>query len=454
MRTQLSTISVPVFAIAVIALSVLTVAVAQEEAATEYTRDDYQNSLDSGLYEEAGVAAKARLQKAIREGKARDLSTVPLLEDLAQVQRLSGDYATAIQNYDLAVEIIEDRRDMLDINLTGPLLGLGRAFLESGRADLALDQLERSLHVRSVNEGPHSIAQAETLEVMADAYRSMGKTTAASDAAERLYLLYVRKYSEDGIELVPVLLKQGHILGDIGDWRRQRNSYVEAMNIVERAEGKDSTKMIRPLVGMGNSHAREYFAAKFRAKTEEDLPGSRLLDEASSYFESAYELTSNASEAEWRSVQDALLAFGDFYTMTDEQSRARNKYREAWELLSGNEERLIERERQLEQISPLLQPEPDLTVGLSSDVDLEDTSIEFATGRIVTQFTVTLRGKLRDIGLVEIVPDRTPRIEEEVKRALTGFVYRPRFAGGSAVDTTGILIQYEFPYLAPDSATE
>ena len=52
---------------------------------------------------------------------------------------------------------------MLDISLAEPLLGLGKAYLESGRANLAMDYLNRALHVRSVNDGPHSIDQAETL---------------------------------------------------------------------------------------------------------------------------------------------------------------------------------------------------------------------------------------------------------------------------------------------------
>jgi tetratricopeptide (TPR) repeat protein len=434
-------------------LIVVPVLYAQEDNA-DYSRENYENALASGLYDEAEVAAKARLDQAIRAGQVKELSTAELLSDLADVQRLTGNFNSALQNYELAVEIIEAKRDMLNLALTEPLLGIGKTYLESGRPDVALDYLNRALHVRSVNEGPHSIEQAATLEVLADVHRSLGKPDRAADAADRLYLLYVRKYSADGLELVPVLLKQGHILGDVGDWRRQRNAYVDAIKIVERAEGDQSANLIRPLVSMGNSHMREYFDIYFKAKSEEELPDKKLLAEAETYFGSALELTENTSDVDWRLTQDTLLALGDFYTVTEEQSRARVMYRSAWNLLSTDEEKLLERQKHLEQIRPLLRPEPDLSVALPAGIDPEDSSASFATGHIISQFTVTRRGKLREIGLLEISPERDEKIEAEVKHALNRFVYRPRFERGTAVDTSGQLIRYEYPVLEPLTAAD
>jgi hypothetical protein len=132
--------------------------------------------------------------------------------------------------------------------------------------------------------------------------------------------------------------------------------------------------------------------------------------------------------------------------MTNEQSRARVLYRTVWDLLSGNDAQLMQRKQHLEQVTPLLRSEPDLTVAIPADVDVEDGSVELKTGNIVIQFTVTRRGKLGDIGLIEINPERNDQIESEVKRTLNGFIYRPRFERGSAVDTVGLLTRYEFPY--------
>jgi tetratricopeptide (TPR) repeat protein len=165
MQLSISANSLRLLLTAVIGLAIAPPLFAQE-ADRAFSREDYQDALESGLYEEAGNAAKMRLQEAVRAGDARELSTVSLLDDLAAVQRLSGEYDLAIQNYELAVELVEENRDMLDLALTEPLLGLGNSYLDSGRADLALEHLERALHVRSVNDGPHSIEQVAALEVL------------------------------------------------------------------------------------------------------------------------------------------------------------------------------------------------------------------------------------------------------------------------------------------------
>jgi len=425
---------------------VASISLAQERNG-EFTRADYQEALDSGLYEEAGVAAKARLEAAIQAGNVRDISTVALLGDLAEVQRLTGDYDSAIQNYELAVEIVEEKSDMLDLALIEPLLGLGRTYLESGRADVSVEHIERALHVRSVNEGPHSIEQAATLEALADAHRSVGNFDDAADAAERMYLIYVRKYSDDALELVPILLKQGHILGDIREWRRQRAVYNEALKIAETPDGNLSKYSIRPLVGIGNSYATEYFDRYLSADDEDELPSQNLLDQAENYFDAASGFVQKTPDIDWQIRKDALLSAGDFYTMTDEQSLARLMYRNAWDLLSGTDEKLRERRIELEQIRPLLKPDPDLTVALPAELDLEDPDVELGTGYIESQFTVTRRGKLRDIGLLEILPERNDAIEAEVKRVLTMYIYRPRLELGIATDTTGNTVRFEFPYV-------
>ena len=158
------------------------------------------------------------------------------------------------------------------------------------------------------------------------------------------------------------------------------------------------------------------------------------------------QLTEKAAAEDWRMVQDAMLALGDFYTMTSEPSRARVVYRSAWDFLSAADARLAQRRISLEQVVPLLQPRPDLTVALPFDEKGDAASAKFQTGFIVTQFTVTRRGELSTIGLVEISPERNADIETEVKHSLTRHLYRPRIENGLAVDTPGQTVRFEFPY--------
>jgi tetratricopeptide (TPR) repeat protein len=422
-----------------------------DEPALSAAASNYQDAMDSGLYAEAEAAAKQRLDRALREGRWEDISTAGLLADLALAQRLNGDYEAALQNYEQAVSIVESNADRLDLSLIEPLLGIGKTHAANGRPDRALPFLERALHVRHVNAGPHSLEQAETLETLADTYRSMGQMDDAIEVADRLVVLFSRNFPGESIEIVPALLRKGQLHGEAQNWREERNAYNDAVKIVERSDGKSSVNLVRPLISYGQSHQREYFYLFLKAESEAELPDPRLLHEARTYFESAMELANGAEAGEWRIRSEALLAMGDFLTLTREHGRARIFYRDAWELLTVDLSRLDERRRQLEAVVALSQPTPDLTIALPFDAKDNSSIAAFETGFIVTQFTITRRGRVTDIGLVEIAPDRNDKIEAEVKQRLGQSVFRPRFEGGFAVDTPGQIVRYEFPYLISGS---
>ena len=426
---------------------------AQEQSLDDF-RLLYDEALGDGLYIEAEDAAKALLDRAFREGRRNEMSTAELLSDLALAQRYNSDFETALQNYELAITIVESKKDMLHLALIEPLLGIGNTYIESDRPDRALQHIERALHVQHVNEGPHSIDQTAALEALAKAYRKKGELQQAAVIAERIFLLYSHKFPGKSMELVPVLLKKGQILGEIGDRREERNAYNEAVEIVEQNEGKSSPNLIEPLINLGNSYEHEYFDIYFKATSKEELPETRLLNKAESFFESAVELARSNDDVDWRMQSEAMLALGDFYTVTEEQSRARVYYRDAWVLLTADSQRLGQRRIDLEGVVPLQQPLPDLTVALPRSADGNLSSAMYDTGYITTQFTVTRHGRLEEIGLVEISPERNADIETEVKRSLTSFLYRPRIENGFAVDTPGQTIRYEFPYPRNDTRTE
>ena len=402
--------------------------------------------MNSGLYSEAEAAAKLLLDRALRDGRREELPTAALFTDLADAQRLNGDAEAALQNYELAVSIIESISDNLDIALAKPLLGSGYAYIDNGRPDLALPQLERSLHVRHVNQGLHNLDQTETLDTLIDAHRAMGETGEAIEAADRLVLLFARNFPGRSMEVVPALLRKGQVYGDAKNWREERNAYNEAIKIVEHKQGKSSSSLVRPMINYGKSHQNEYFDLLLTVTDAEEPPDIRLLSEAESYLEKALELARQDEDVDWRVHNDALLAIGDFYTLAEEFGRARLMYREAWQILTADDDRLALRKSVLEFPVPLLQPEPDLTVAMPFDEQGNPTAAGWDSGYIITQFTVTRRGRLTEIGLLEMSPERNDTIETEVKLALGQHVYRPRFENGFVADTPGQTARYEFPY--------
>jgi len=418
---------------------------AQEPSADSHS-STYEEAMDNRLYGEAEVSAKGLIELAIREGRQDDLSMAGLLVDLASAQRMQGNHGAALQNYEQAVGLIEANANMLDPALVEPLHGMGRSHIDNGRADLALPLLDRAIHVRHVNDGPHSLKQEATLESLVAAYLQLGKLDEAAGVADTLFLLYGRNFPGESMALVPALLKKGEILGQIGDRREERNTYNEAVKIVEMNSGKSSAELVRPFIRLGASHENEYFDLYMSAESEEDVPDDRLLSKAESFYESALELARSNDDVAWQTHADAVLSLGDFYTITEQQSRARVLYRDAWQLLTADEARLERRRVDLEGVVLLQRSLPDLTVALPDDYDSGGSTTDYATGHIVTQFTVTRRGRLADISLVEISPERNSNIEAEVKLSLTSHLYRPRFENGTAVDTFNQTIRYEFPY--------
>ena len=405
----------------------------------------YKEALANGQYAEAELAAKRRLQQAIRDGKRDQLSTVSLLNDLAFAQYRNEDYDAALQNYELSIVLVESNTDMLNWRLVEPLLGIGRLQVDRGRPDLALLPVERALHVHAVNEGPHSLSQSAALELLADTYLVMAEYAKATDVADRLVILFDRNYSRDSTEIIPALMRKGRILGAALEWRDERDAYSDAVSILRKRRNTSSALMARPLIALGSSHQAEYFHEYLQAEADDELPDTMLLEKAEKYYRAALDHAQSADIPDWRITSEAQLAIADFYVLTEQPVRARRYYRDAWQLLSESPERAGQKRQQLEMIVPLWQVTPDLTVALPRDADDGAPNSDYDTGYIVVQFTVNRRGRLTNIGLLEIEPERNAAIEAEVKSALTQFIYRPRFVSGAAVAIPEQKIRYQFP---------
>ena len=109
------------------------------------------------VYDEADTVAKRVVELAIKEKGAQSNEFAKALTNLAIVQHHTRQYEAAQQNFETAIEIIEDNEDRLNAQLVNPLKGLGASQLESGRPDLAKQTFGRAVHVTHVNEGPHNL---------------------------------------------------------------------------------------------------------------------------------------------------------------------------------------------------------------------------------------------------------------------------------------------------------
>jgi tetratricopeptide (TPR) repeat protein len=409
------------------------------ELAAEFRR--YRELVELGSLLEADTSAKRIVELTIREHGPRSLETAKALNNLGIVQHGNEQYEAAIQNYEGAIEIIEDRLDMLDSNLVNPLKGLGAAQLANGRPDLALQTFKRAVHVTHVNEGPHNIEQVEILESIAETNLRVGETSDARDVHELIYNLNKRYYN--GVDLVPSLMRRAEWQHRSGYYNDERATYRRVLNILEKYRGKNDLSLIEPYIRLGVSY--EYVDLN---NPEYALQPNYFQGEM--FIKRAVRIAEDNETAAWQDRANTKLVLGDFYTKNGEAAAARRVYREVWEMLSDGEERLAHRARTLEKVNLLKYQSIPEFAGDASSSDTTAGDVDLREGLVAVRFTVSSRGRVDNVELIESQPSEFEDMLRDVQRQVRGRVYRPRFSDGQPVDTGNLTFTHNFMYRSDD----
>jgi len=410
----------------------------EERLLQEFQR--YRSLLDEGAIDEADTSAKRIVALAIRIFGPESLETAKALSNLAIVQSRSGQYDAAIQNFESAVEIIEDVKDRLNDQLVNPLKGLGAAQLNSGRPDLAMGSYDRARHITHVNDGPHNIEQVEILEALAESTLRAGDTEAARDVLDRIHILNVRHFQNNALGLLPSLMRRGDWQHRAGYYNDERATYRRAIRIIEAQLGKDDPSLLPPLQKLGRSY---YFVDMSDSNPFE----SGVVRNGEIYFKRAVRIADSVPDLHWSEVVDAQLALADYYIYSDAHNRARSIYTEMWAFLSADEERLQARARLLEQPNVVLQrPLPSY---VSSNASRNAKGDKLLTGTIRVDYTVSPRGRVRNLRTEAIPPEFTD-MQRMVHREVRSRVFRPMMANAKLQTTGNQVLEHNFFYQQSD----
>ncbi len=134
----------------------------------------FKQLMHDRVHDEADIVAKRIVELAIRTKGRQSRVFANALTNLAIVQYRAGQFDSAQQNFQTAIETIEDNEDRLDERLVNPLKGLGAVQLASDRPDRASTTFKRAVHITHVNQGPHNRGQLELLESITEIYYRMG----------------------------------------------------------------------------------------------------------------------------------------------------------------------------------------------------------------------------------------------------------------------------------------
>ena len=408
--------------------------------------EHFKGLLGNGALDEADASAKRIIELAINTSGPRSADMARALTNLAIVQHQSGEYDAAQQNYETAIEIIEDVEDRLNDALVNPLRGLAAAQLQGGRPDLAAQTYQRAIHVTHVNEGPHNLDQIEILESLAEVQLRLGELETARDIQETIYALNARRFDAGSMEMVPSLMRRARWQLRAGFVYDARATYRRVIRIIEDQLGPEPIELVEPLILLGQS-----FFSVDTSGSQSYQPNS--LSSGEIYFRRALRVAAESPEADWRVIADATLALGDFYMQAGESQRGREAYRNTWNLLSERDaqgQKLDRRRAELETVRPLRYNRLPEYIGDAVPTGVQEADDPIRQGTITMSYTVTDRGRVADLTLVEQQPDAFVDLQRDITREVRRRIFRPRFEDGEPVATPSQVLVHSFFYRQSD----
>ena len=417
-------------------------ATAEEELIYQYNR--YRELMGNGVYDEADSVAKRVVELAIEVKGPRSIEFAKALTNLAIVQHRNEQFDAAQQNFQGAIEIIEDNEDRLDGQLINPLKGLGASQLDAGRPDLAGTTFRRAVHVTHVNEGPHNLDQVDILESLAESSLRLGSIEDARHIQEIISGLNERAHVGNMLALVPSLMRRAswqHRAGFIHD---ERITLRRAIRIIELNASKDDLQLVDPLTRLGQS----FFYIDVSGT--QSSYASQSISTGEIHFKRALRIASENPEANWEMIANTSLALGDYYMFQGNEQRARKVYVAAWQNLSAGEERLAYRKTALEQNVTLRETPLPQYISDPSTAAPTGQEVPLLQGNITIEYQVSARGRASNLKIVEAQPAAFTDMQRLVQREMRTRIYRPRFVDAVPTTTENQLLIHQFYYQQAD----
>lgn len=408
----------------------------------------YRDALDSAAYLEADTLAKRIVELSIRINGIDSHDSARAITNLGIAQHHNRDFESAQRNFVASIDIIERIDDRLSEALINPLRGLAATQVATGRPDQAKQSFQRAIHVSHVNDGPHNQGQVATLEAMSELFISMGDIDDAIDIQEHVYAIQARNIDPVSIEMLPALEKQAIWQHRLQMYQRERMSWRQIINIIEKNRGKEDLLLIPPLTSLGKSYL-------FVTPAEFEFQPEASAGSGETYLRRANRIADVNPDSNWETVEKTLLALGDYYILSGRPNRAAKIYKEAWALLTEEDEQQRKYRRENLEYPNVLQ---NIYLPKYYNTEREEGAQiapeNFLSGSVSFSYTVLATGRLTSIKHLETQPPQLVDITGMVARKLRHMVYRPRITSGTLVGRADVVYTHEFFYKLSDIPVE
>ena len=420
---------------------------------------------DRASLEARRAAAEERYQQLIVEGRSAEAATAGLdvvsltgrlygtdsielaspLINLATAQVRSGELTNAEANYQAAISLLEKREGFLSPRLINPLVGLGEVYVRSEQYPLATQAYERALRVNHVNEGFYNLEQIRIRDGLTEGYLGQLDLEKANLNQEAQVYMQQRKLGKDNLALVGPLTKLGQWYDRSNQTEAARLTYQSAARLVERAGGENTPDMVAPLVAIAETYRQQ---AMLPPDPDSSQSPDTLLPLSSMMLRKALGIVEMQTPPDPAQRASILVKLGDLYMMWGKQNTASDRYKEAWQALSSEPALEVQRDELFARPIRIMGPVPPAIFPPQSRKEPRPNAADLEPGYVVVRFDVDQTGRVSGTTIVESDPANL--LEERVQETARRTLFRPRYAEGAAVATTGLVMRHEFRY-APGS---
>lgn len=401
-------------------------------------RADYEYLLAEGEFEEAAAAAKLLISLLLQDPDYDRLVYAGALTELASAQHNAEMLDAAIENYQLAIEVITSERDRLSAELVPAMLGMSRAYLAAGRYTESIRNFKQTLHVHQVNSGLYGDEKAQIVAELSEAYFELGDFSKARKMQDSYVNIMGHDYPGDDLRRLPSLYSRADMLERTGDAYRSQDAYRRIIAMIERAEGGRSLTLLPAFVAISKLLVEHHI-----------VDGDDGLQKAKRFMRRAVDIVENSDAADSEMRANVYMLMGDFLCL---QSANRHQvirnYELAWQEMSEDENLIAQREM-LFSGPTLLNRIPFRTPPAMLDL-LENASSDGGdkNGIVTVRYDVNRYGRPENVRIVESDP---PELYDYMaKNHVRNFAFRPKLVDGKAVSSPGRLFELRYSYSEED----
>jgi hypothetical protein len=330
---------------------------------------------------------------------------------------------------------------------------------EMGDHFLAIEALERALHIRRVNDGLYTLEQVDIVERLI-ANRTAAGQHAETRQLERYVLELTRRNAGDPrvpntliaaadreLDAFYRLLDEGtpwtiDVSLGAGPSFRREGSYtaVSALRSARRNYGaalsaglSNGTYGVPRLMELQDKIIETHYLAVITPDLDY-YGGSGALAELRARVSNLSNFGGTPS-----AVAGAMMAVGDWYLLQSRNSTALKQYRAAYELLAGQNVAP-------DTIEEVMSFDVPRTLPVYTPSPRNAAAGRSFRGYIDASFEITKYGVSKDIEVLERSAGTSEDIERRLKRHVLSSRFRPMLADGRVVDSGRVFVRYYYDY--------